>query len=843
MKKYFNIINGKIIIFIIFACLLFVGGCSKKYTVTYQTNGGTFSDGSNTYVETVKKGTTVNLREAPTKEGYKFLGWYCNETSSIIAVAIVVKKDCTLTAQWEKEEELPNTVKLVFDLDGGVINGSDKAIEQIYDKGDYVILPSNPTKEGYSFLGWYLKTTKEQLKNQTVINTDLEVIAKWEKEIIVKEQYTVNFDLDGGTIQGDSSSFTQNYNEDENEIILPENPTKEGHNFLGWYNKNTNEKIEETFKVTMNLELIAKWEQYAYKVIYNAKSGTFEDGNSTKEVMVEKNKMLPYDFYPVIKDRIFSGWYDETTDELIYPGAIVTKDMEVYAKYKRTSTMSDITYHANGGQTDLPLEATYYEGIMVALPILEKTGFQFLGWYDNEQLTGTPTFYQDSEVTGDQEYWASFVLTDIHYIDVIFSELVPDVVTTDLNFTIQYCGTSIYWETSNYSLINSLGEINQTHNIENVTICAEITFEGQLIKKEKQVTIQPLQFRVLDRPIAGYFYVTGITNMTDILLENLDIAYFAFANVRSNGTVAIESSSALSKFLKDAKTLKRYGGRIVLSIAGGADNFSAACRTKGASYVAQQIVDLVVKYGFDGVDIDWEFPGDASDMQRMNALCQSLRIKLDALVKEGGTPYLLTAAIPSSELYAKFDLNKLNEYLDYVNMMSYDMNAAGLTTHLCPLLKANTDGNKGYGVDDGIEKFTRAGFDKNKIIIGAAFYGKSYKVKGTAPNPQYPGLAASAELYQIQYGSGTITYAYIYRNILPNRNYVRYWDDKAKASYLYNEVDQIFITFEDEGSLIEKTKYAYENGVGIMFWEYGYDYENILTHSICETMYSLKHTN
>lgn len=842
MRKYLNNINGKIIIFVMLVCLLFISGCSKKYTVTYQTDGGVFSDGSSIYVETVKKGTTLDLYEAPTKEGYKFLGWYNNKTNSLITIAIVVKSDCTLVAKWEKEEELTTSVKLTFDLDGGLFNGSNASFKHIYDKGDFVILPDSPTKEGYNFLGWYNKKSDTQLLNNTVIHEDVEVVAKWE-QIIVKEKYTVKYDLDGGSINENVSSVSQNYDEDNNTLLLPEEPVREGYKFLGWYNKATNQRVEENYKVTTNLEVIAKWEQFAYKVLYNAKSGTFEDGNSKKELMVEKNQMLPYDFYPVVKDRIFSGWYDTETDELIYPGAIVRSDMEVYAKYKRVSTISNVTYHANGGQTDLPLEATYYEGIMVALPILEKEGFQFTGWYDNEKLTGTPTFYQDSEITGDTEYWASFVLIDIAYVDVVFEEIVPDVITTDLNFAINYCGTSIYWESSNYSLVNSVGEVSQTHNIENVTIRAEITFEGQIIKKEKQVTIQPLQFRVLDRPVAGYFYVTGITNMTETLLENLDIAYFAFANVRSNGDVAIESSSALSKFLKDAKTFKKYGGRIVLSIAGGADNFSNACRSKGAGYVAQNIVDLVVKYGFDGVDIDWEFPSDASDMQRMNALCQSLRLKLDGLVNEGGTPYLLTAAIPSSESYAKFDLRKLNEYLDYTNMMSYDMNAAGLTTHLCPLLKANNDGNKGYGIDDGIDKFTRAGFDKNKIIIGAAFYGKSYKIKGSAPNPKYPGLAASAELYQMQYGSGTITYAYIYRNILTNRNYVRYWDDKAKASYLYNEVDQYFITFEDEGSLIEKTKYAYENGVGIMFWEYGYDYENILTHSICETMRDLKNAN
>ncbi len=757
MRKYTKLLSILIIIMAIFC----MSGCAKKYILTFDANGGTLENGYSNYSIEVKKNTTVDVLNAPTKEGYKFIGWYSEDTNSTITIAVTVNKNMTLKAVWEEE------------------------IKEVY--------------------------------------------------------YNVVYDLDGGQFSDGSTSKEEELLENT-KVKLPTNITKEGFVFKGFIDISTDQMVEDGFSLNKNMTLKAVWEEEKYIITYKSKRGKFLDGTNQMQLSFEKGSMISYEHTPIIMDRIFCGWYDEETDELIYPGTIVTKNMTVYAKYKEVEIISKINYYTTASNANV-VEDAYYEGIMIALPLLEKEGFKFLGWYNNEKLEGKPVFYQDDNVNGDTNYWAAWELIDENHVGDIFDEIVEDEIDRNLLFYNKYANTTIYWETSNYKIIDYIGQITRTHNNEKVKIKATITYNNKEFVMEKEVIVKAIQFKNSANPVAGYFYVTGVTNMTETFLENFDIAYFAFANVRSNGDVMVESPSQLNKFLNDAKTMRQRGIRIVLSIAGGADNFSAACRSKGSSYVAQKIIDLVVKYGFDGVDIDWEFPADASDLQRMNALCQSLRIKLDALVNEGGTPYLLTAAIPSSDLYSKFDLNTLNKYLDYVNMMSYDMNAAGLTTNLCPLYKANNDGNKGYGIDDGIDKFTRSGFDKNKIIIGAAFYGKSYRVLDpiTNFNPKYPGLGLRAELYHIQYSSGTITYSYIVNNILPNRNYRRYWDDKAKASYLYNSVDQIFITFEDQESLIEKTKFAYENGLGIMFWEYGYDYKNVLTDTICNTMHNLKY--
>lgn len=108
-------------------------------------------------------------------------------------------------------------------------------------------------------------------------------------------------------------------------------------------------------------------------------------------------------------------------------------------------------------------------------------------------------------------------------------------------------------------------------------------------------------------------------------MNNLDIVYYAFANVSSNGAVSIEGVVNFNKLMEEANELRQNGIRIVLSIAGGADNFSSACRNIGYGKLADNIVELIQEYHLDGVDIDWEFPTDETDRNNMAMLCQSLR--------------------------------------------------------------------------------------------------------------------------------------------------------------------------------------------------------------------------
>lgn len=723
--------------------LVMLTGCGKKYTVTYEANGGKFSDGSIIFTQEYKKGESLVLSEGPSKESFVFAGWM---------------------------------------LDGTIC------------------------------------------KENTKVEKDMHLVAKW-----VPEVCRVTYKVNGEVYHTQSFSY-------EESIQFPD-VNVSGYTLVRWVKENTEEEIKAGDVVTEDMVLVADLQEVAYKITYRTMAGMFLDGTSEKVIYVKADAPFSYGEIPTAGERLFNGWYNYGNDTYVEEGMKVNQDMVVIAKYRRPGELRELHFVINGGVMDQPENDAYYEGIIKPLPTPTKEGFEFLGWYTDDAFTTDPIRVQNGDIKGDQTYYAKWNLIDKNYVHVILNEIVPDQTYDDLELPMEYQGTKLYWNSSDFSIIDAKGNIYQSHQNKTATLTVEITFQDEIFSLSKEITIEAIHFDDVDNPVAGYFYTINIATKTEAVLENLDIAYYAFVKVDATGRVSVEGVTGFNNFVSDAKGLRKRGIRMVLSVAGGADNFSEACRRVGPSKVADNILDYVKQHNLDGVDIDWEFPSTGEDQINMNLLCQSLRLKLNAMTGENCTPYLLTAAIPSHASYSKFDLKTLNQYLDYVNMMSYDMNAAGKTTHLCPLFKAFNDGNVGYGIDDGIEKFTKAGLDPNKIIIGGAFYGKAYKVIGTAQNPsKYPGLGASAELIHLQYQSGTVTYKWIASNILNDSSYIRYYDTAAQVPYLYSESKAIFITYEDEESLIAKTDYAFQNGMGIMFWEYGYDYDNILTDAICNRM-------
>jgi chitinase len=108
------------------------------------------------------------------------------------------------------------------------------------------------------------------------------------------------------------------------------------------------------------------------------------------------------------------------------------------------------------------------------------------------------------------------------------------------------------------------------------------------------------------------------------------------------------------------------------------------------------------------------------------------------------------------------------------------------------------------------------GVDPKQIVIGAAFYGRAWK--GVPP--------VNHGLYQLSRGLhiGWSAYHHIRKTFEPDTNYVRFWDEKAKAPFMYNERDSIMISYDDTVSVALKTRYAMDRQLGgIMFWELGND--------------------
>jgi chitinase len=133
-------------------------------------------------------------------------------------------------------------------------------------------------------------------------------------------------------------------------------------------------------------------------------------------------------------------------------------------------------------------------------------------------------------------------------------------------------------------------------------------------------------------------------------------------------------------------------------------------------------------------------------------------------------------------------------------------------------IREEGDSTKPYSAEKIISYCIVKGVKPGQIVVGGAFYGKGWK--GVPPE--------NNGLYQLNRGQwrGSGRYSSIRENIEDKNGYVRHWDTIAKAPYLYNAADSIFISYEDTVSIRLKTKYAAETGLGgIMFWSLGGDTE------------------
>lgn len=152
--------------------------------VTYILDGGTNNElNPTTYIE----GTIVKL-EDPTKEGYKFLGWYLNDVL-VTTINKEQKGDVELVAKWEY---IKKSYNITYVLDGGT---NSELNPSTYLEGETVTL-HEATKEGYDFLGWYLNDVLVTTIDSTQ-KGDIELTAKFKE----KENIELTYELNGGTFE------------------------------------------------------------------------------------------------------------------------------------------------------------------------------------------------------------------------------------------------------------------------------------------------------------------------------------------------------------------------------------------------------------------------------------------------------------------------------------------------------------------------------------------------------------------------------------------------------------------------------------------------------------------
>ena len=168
----------------------------NQYAITFDTNGG-----SEIAPITQDYGTAITAPADPTRKGYTFKGWDKEIPETMPAENITVK------AQWEI-----NQYTIAFDTNGG-----SEIAPITQDYGTEITAPDNPTREGYTFIGW------DRDIPVTMPAENITVTAQWEIN-----RYTITFDTAGGS---EIAPITQDYGTN---ITAPADPTREGYTFIGW---------------------------------------------------------------------------------------------------------------------------------------------------------------------------------------------------------------------------------------------------------------------------------------------------------------------------------------------------------------------------------------------------------------------------------------------------------------------------------------------------------------------------------------------------------------------------------------------------------------------------------
>src|SRR5215213_3522380 len=370
------------------------------------------------------------------------------------------------------------------------------------------------------------------------------------------------------------------------------------------------------------------------------------------------------------------------------------------------------------------------------------------------------------------------------------------------------------------------------------------------------------------RRIVGYYagWTASSKNFTpaDIPADKLTHVNYAFGLIGEDGLAMLgdaetdigqpypgdsDDPAALKGNFHQLALLKERHPHLksMISMGGwsGSGRFSDAVATeeKRRAFVASCIELFLTRWPgvFDGIDIDWEYPVCCGlpensyrpeDRRNCTLLFEELRRQLDTLGATTGQRYLLTAAIPAGREIpvTSFELREAGEILDWINVMTYDMNGSqrsGVTNFNAPFAESSgdpsdADWKRFSSVIGTIGSFLAEGVPRDKLVVGVPFYGRGF---AGVPNVDDGLYQPFTELMSADYHTIKTEY-------LPKLR--RFRHPEAEVPWLYDAESGTMLSYDDPESIGRKSDYVIAEGLGgIMLWELsGDDTESSLLTAI-----------
>ena len=368
------------------------------YAVTLQTNGGIINSGN---IVSYKYQTGAILPTNVTQNGYEFAGWYDNSSCVGIPVTEISTSEMGDKIFWAKWT--PKMYSVTFNTKGGTIN--NYLISENYTHTVGATLPTNVTRYGYTFAGWFSDEAYTGNPVSLITTTDFgdkEYWAKWVRNI-----YDITYNANGGTI---NENYLDSYTFGLAEITLPTDVTREGYKFDGWYD-NANFTKSPITKIEIdeigNKTFYAKWLVNSYNVSLNANGGTINSGNIIN---------YTYGYGLTLTSDVkrngytFAGWYadkDFATARLTRISETMIGDLTLYAKWTKNTYL--ITLNVNDGSIDEEYVSVYTFGEGTTLPTnVTRNGYKFMGWFVNSNLDGSAVKTVAETEFGDKTFWAKW---------------------------------------------------------------------------------------------------------------------------------------------------------------------------------------------------------------------------------------------------------------------------------------------------------------------------------------------------------------------------------------------------------------------------------------------------